>query len=139
LTEEENNKIRDNAKRVRMTVTQYMLSLVENKPLYVIDDFTKFIVQLKKIGNNLNQYTAIINSQKYVDYPARRAINDTQKELNKIAEMLNRVIININCPSKRTLVENEKFLLEELESINKKSAKLIERIKVDGCGDIKND
>jgi hypothetical protein len=122
-----------------MTVTQYMLSLVENKPLYVIDDFTKFLVQLKKIGTNINQFSNIVNAQKYVDYPARRAVNDAQKELNKIAEMLNRVIININCPSKRTLAENEKFLLEELESINKKSAKMIERINVDGYGDIEND
>jgi hypothetical protein len=73
--------------------------------------------------------------QKYVDYPARRAVNDNQKELRKIAEMVNKILLNINCPSKRTLAENEKEWLNELESIRNSAANLIENIKVNGDGD----
>lgn len=80
-TEKELEKIKVKVKRSELTQNDYILHSLLNKEIIVIEDLKPMLLELKRIGNNLNQLTKISNSQ--------NTVND--KELQKISEELGEV------------------------------------------------
>ena len=62
VTEKELEAIDANAKAAKKNRTEYMISSAINKEITVIEDLRELIVQLKRIGNNLNQLTRKANA-----------------------------------------------------------------------------
>ena len=62
VTEKELEAIDANAKAAKKNRTEYMISSAINKEITVIEDLRELIVQLKRIGNNLNQLTRKVNA-----------------------------------------------------------------------------
>ena len=62
VTENELQAIDANAKKAKKNRTEYMISSAINKEITVIEDLREMIVQLKRIGNNLNQLTRKANA-----------------------------------------------------------------------------
>ena len=62
VTEKELESIDANAKAAKKNRTEYMISSAINKEITVIEDLRELIVQLKRIGNNLNQLTRKANA-----------------------------------------------------------------------------
>lgn len=52
-------KIKSNAKRARLTVTDYLITSALNKEIVVIDGVEALISQMKAAGKNLNQLTTL--------------------------------------------------------------------------------
>jgi len=129
---EEKTKIQENAKLARMSVSRYMMTLVDNKPIFVIKDFAKFIIQLHRMNGNVNQIAKVVNSQKYADYPMRKVLRDNQNELNELAKSVNKILLHINCPTERTISEKEAELVDMLERIEELSKTVKGKIKVGG-------
>ena len=80
VTEKELQAIDANAKKAKKNRTEYMISSAIDKEITVIEDLREMIVQLKRIGNNLNQLTRKANAQevKVVD------LEETCTELGNI-------------------------------------------------------
>lgn len=87
LTESEKKKIYDNAKKARLTITEYITFLSNMTPIYVREDVKPVLAELKKIGNNLNQITVKINSGVFSSYNFKDVIS----EMRKIYEALDNI------------------------------------------------
>jgi hypothetical protein len=53
------NKIKINAKRARLTVTDYLTACALNKEIVIIDGVEPLVGQMKAAGRNLNQLTTL--------------------------------------------------------------------------------
>jgi phosphopentomutase len=98
LTHEEIQRIRENAKKANMKIGHYVMSAVDNKPIFEIpNNLSDLIIALNRQGNNLNQLARTANSQKFVTADILKAIKENQKILDtavtKITEILNTVNI----------------------------------------------
>lgn len=62
LTKAERDRITEKAARARLSLTEYILALSRATPILVPPDLTPVLRELKRIGNNLNQIAAKVNS-----------------------------------------------------------------------------
>lgn len=66
------------------SVSDYIRDSTLNKEIVVIDGLKEFTIELRRIGNNLNQITKAVNSGVYaVD------LTETKREVQKIWQSLN--------------------------------------------------
>ena len=65
VTEKELQAIDEAAKKAKKNRTEYLISAALGKEITVIEDLREMIVQLKRIGNNLNQIALKINSKRF--------------------------------------------------------------------------
>ncbi len=87
LTEKENNKISSKAKKLNMTLTEYILYSAKNVRLtyYPVDEYC--LEDIKKIGNEINELTKLANSGilKVVDF------TDIAMELAKLNKKMHEI------------------------------------------------
>ena len=62
VTEKELKAIDEAAKKAKKNRTEYLISAALGKEITVINDLRELLVQLKRIGNNLNQLTRKANA-----------------------------------------------------------------------------
>ena len=62
LTKAEKERIERNAKRADRSVTDYLVLLSLQTPIHVAEDVKPLLIELKRIGNNLNQLTHVANA-----------------------------------------------------------------------------
>lgn len=79
LTENEKQMIRRKAMRAKLNLTDYIVALALETPINVAEDLKPLLIELKRIGNNLNQITAKINSGVFQSYNFQDVV-DMQKE-----------------------------------------------------------
>lgn len=80
ITKSEKAAIVRQAKKARMSLTEYILALSRQLPIYSPPDFSPLLVELKRIGNNINQIAVKVNSgAAYV--PDLRQIKDQQRKI----------------------------------------------------------
>lgn len=64
VTDEEKQSLVEKATLARQSVSQYILSLSENKTIIVVDGADEVTRQLLKIGNNINQIAIVANTSR---------------------------------------------------------------------------
>ena len=64
LTTEEKKEIVAKAKQAQMTLTDYLIECSSNTDI-TVTDLSEVLVELKRIGNNLNQIARKINSKRF--------------------------------------------------------------------------
>lgn len=92
VTDEEKQSIIEKAAQARQSVSQYILSLSENKTIIVVDGADEVTRQLLKIGNNINQIAVVANTRRKNEcelpsYYLKR-ITDYQNEIMKLLKDL---------------------------------------------------
>lgn len=61
LTEQEKNLIEKKANKCNMTITKFILSSCLKDKIIIINGLDKIDVELRRIGNNINQLTKLAN------------------------------------------------------------------------------
>ena len=61
LTEQEKNIIEKKANKCNMTITKFILSSCLKDKIVIINGLDKIGVELRRIGNNINQLTKLAN------------------------------------------------------------------------------
>ena len=64
LTTEEKKEIVSKAKQAQMTLTDYIIECSRDKKI-TVTDLSEVLVDLKRIGNNINQIARKINSKRF--------------------------------------------------------------------------
>ena len=73
-----------NAKRAKMSRTEYLVSAGMDKPIVILDDLKPLLAALRRIGNNINQLTRKANSgEVYVV-----GLNEINEQLGEVASGL---------------------------------------------------
>lgn len=147
ITEEEKAEIAYNAELLNLSVSQYVLQCVHRKRIVVCENFPELLVQLSRLGNNLNQIARIANTNDSVTYEnifqAKDILSKCYDEMRKFVEYI--------CEPEMKIKKEDKISEEALEEIknavaiiNKQvnSIRTFEKIEsIDGemIGDSKND
>lgn len=63
LTEQEKNLIEKKAKKCNMTITKFILSSCLKDKIIIINGLNKIDIELRRIGNNINQLTRLANER----------------------------------------------------------------------------
>lgn len=82
LAEKEKAYIERQAKKANLNLTNYIVKLSLETSIVVKEDTKPLLIELKRIGNNLNQIATKVNSGAFSSYNFREVI-DMQKELNR--------------------------------------------------------
>lgn len=92
VNEKEYNKIKRQIEKSKLNTSEYLLRTAMDKDIIVVDGLEEIIMQLRKIGNNINQLTKLCNQGRI------RNINleDVKKEMKSIWQLLNLLIQNQN-------------------------------------------
>jgi len=81
----EKEELREKAKQANMNMSEYIIALSENKKIFIVDGILELTLELKRIGNNINQIAMVANSQKFVnEHQLERVINEMKKVNRKI-------------------------------------------------------
>lgn len=62
LTKAEKAALTAKARKAKMTLTEYILAVSKDTKIVLPPDTTPIVLELKRIGNNLNQIAAKVNS-----------------------------------------------------------------------------
>lgn len=92
VNEKEYNKIKSKIKKSKLNTSEYLLRTSMDKDVIVINGLEEIIIQLRKIGNNINQLTKLCNQGRLTNIN----LEDVKKEMNSIWQLLNLLIQNQN-------------------------------------------
>lgn len=85
ITEKELQKIKQKARKSNMNLTKYLTVCALNKDIVVIENLKDFQVELRRIGNNLNQLTRLCNE----GIITCLELENIKKQVNEIWQLLN--------------------------------------------------
>lgn len=88
LTPEEKTKIINNSVEAKTIISEYLIKSATKKEIVVINDLDKLVIQLRKLGNNVNQLTKLANGRVITCVE----LEGVKKELSKIWQLLNSLI-----------------------------------------------
>lgn len=96
----------EKAAQARQSVSQYILSLSENKTIIVVDGADEVTRQLLKIGNNINQIAVVANTNRkneseLPNYYLKR-ITDYQNEIMKLLKSLLVAVTNAESENEKS-------------------------------------
>ena len=75
LTEQEYDTIGRQPLRTGMSITDFLVTAAQQTQIYVAEDTRPLVIELKRIGNNLNQITAKINAGIFRSYNFQEVID----------------------------------------------------------------
>ena len=87
LTSAEKERIERNAKRAKQSITDYIVLLSLETPIHVAEDVKPLLIELKRIGNNLNQIAAKINSGVFHSYDFQDVVDEQKKIYEQLLEI----------------------------------------------------
>ncbi len=78
LTAEEKEALKKKAEQANLSMTDYILRCSSRKKLRVVN-MSKVIVEMKRVGNNLNQITRKINAGDFKSYNFEKVTEEQRK------------------------------------------------------------
>jgi len=93
VTPTEKEKLQKRARIANMTMSRYILALSEQKRIIVVDDVPKLVVEIMRIGTNINQIARIANSNNSI---SKSYLDRVQNNMEDIQTKLTEIIKKIN-------------------------------------------
>ena len=87
ITEKEKQYIKKRAEKAGLSVTDYIVRLSLETPIFIPVNMQPFLLELKRIGNNINQLTTKVNSKVFSSYNFREFIDAIEKLTERIGEV----------------------------------------------------
>ena len=88
VTQKEKERIRKNAAKANRNVTDYLVALSLETPIHVAEDIKPLLIELKRIGNNINQLAAKIHSGAFTSYNFQDVIDGQKKIYDVLLEIV---------------------------------------------------
>ena len=88
LTESEKANIEKKAAKAKMNLTEYIIAASNKSKIKVAEDTTPLLIELKRIGNNINQIAMKINSGALSSYNFTEVINMQRKIYEQMLELV---------------------------------------------------
>ena len=91
---DEKEKLRGDAEKSRMNMSNYILRLSEQKKIYAVDGIPELIKQIIRIGTNVNQIVMVANTNKSVSEKQIETVNFNLTKIQKLLADMIEVIKN---------------------------------------------
>lgn len=95
-TEEEKESLKQNAKQSRMTMSEYVLALNKQKKINVVDGIPELVVELTRIGVNINQIATVANQKRNVSDYQLNFVLDKLSECQKILSDIIKLVYGVS-------------------------------------------
>ena len=92
VNEKEYKKIKSKIEKSKLNTSEYLLRTAMDKDIIVIDGLEEIIIQLRKIGNNINQLAKLSNQGRLINVN----LEDVKEEMKNIWQLLNLLIQSQN-------------------------------------------
>ena len=96
----EKKKIEEKAALVNKSVANYLTDLSDNSKVIDTKIIPTLILDIRRVGTNINQIAAIANSQKYINKPLLLKVIEHEKE---IAGLLRQILEEVYNTEEHTL------------------------------------
>ena len=117
----EKKKIEEKAALVNKSVANYLIDLSETSKVIDTKIIPTLILDIRRVGTNINQIAAVANSQKYINKPLLLKVIEHEKE---IAGLLRKILEEI--------YNTEEHTLQRLELKIDKLKNTVERMNDNG-------
>lgn len=117
----EKKEIEEKASLVNKSVANYLITLSDNKRVVDTSKLPPLILEIKRIGVNVNQIAAVANSQKFIN---KELLLRVDKDLKEVIKLLQQILEEV--------YNTEEHTLQSLETKIDKLTKAVERIGDDG-------
>ncbi len=87
VTEKEKQYIKKRAKKAGLSITDYIVRLSLETPIFIPINMQPFLLELKRIGNNINQLTKKVNAKVFSSYNFEEFIKAIDKLTERIGEV----------------------------------------------------
>ena len=87
VTEKEKQYIKKRAKKAGLSVTDYIVRLSLETPIFIPVNMQPFLLELKRIGNNINQLTKKVNAKAFSSYNFEEFIKAIDKLTERIGDI----------------------------------------------------
>lgn len=87
VTEKEKQYIKKRAKKAGLSTTDYIVRLSLETPIFIPVNMQSFLLELKRIGNNINQLTTKVNSKVFSSYNFCEFIDAIEKLTERIGDV----------------------------------------------------
>ena len=94
MTKDQKENLVARATEARMSMSQYLLALSEQKKIIIADGLPELCRQLAKIGTNVNQIALVANTHKTVSEKQIQVVNDNLANIQDLLGKLIDTIIN---------------------------------------------
>lgn len=115
LTSSELKKLQKNAEIAHMSVSSYIVYLSENKKITVAENIPELLLEITRIGTNINQIAHIGNSQKYVNKQQLDEVLNLLEDIESIMQKILSEIFNEDEHTFRSLERKIDMLLEKVD------------------------
>ncbi len=88
VTEDEANIFKTRLAKTKLKQNNFAIKCLLNHPVYAIENMQDLLLQLKALGNNLNQIARAINSGKTIPPPAISELAGGVNELWRFLKLL---------------------------------------------------
>lgn len=88
VNEKEYNQIKSKIEKSKLNTSEYLLRTAMDKDIIVISGLEEIILQLRRIGNNINQLTKLSNQGSITNVD----LENVKEELKNIWQLLNLLI-----------------------------------------------
>ena len=112
---EEKKMLIEKSAEARMTVSDYIAALVENKKITVVENIPDLIYEVRKIGVNINQIAHIANSQRYID---NELLTKAIQGLNEIKSLVQKILSEVYNADEHTIKSLERKINELIERVD---------------------
>jgi len=112
---EEKKKLQAKAKQAHMSISSYIIALSENKKITVAENIPELLLEITRIGTNINQIAHIGNSQKYVNKQQLDEVLNLLEDIKSIMQKILSEIFNEDEHTFRSLERKIDMLLEKVD------------------------
>ena len=115
LTPSELRELQKKAEISHMSVSGYIMTLSENKKITVAENIPELLLEITRIGTNINQIAHIGNSQKYVNKQQLDGILNLLEDVKSIMQKILSELYNEDEHTFRSLERKIDMLLEKVD------------------------
>ncbi|MEG0614111.1 MAG: plasmid mobilization relaxosome protein MobC [Oscillospiraceae bacterium] len=85
----EKDNLLEKATSARLSMTDYILALSNQKRIFIIDGVPQLVVEITRIGTNINQIASVVNAHKTA---SEYQLQEVQKNLDEVQNKLSQIL-----------------------------------------------
>jgi len=126
LTPTEKKQLKEKAEQSKLSISKYLIALSENKKIVTVEKLPDLLLEITRIGVNINQIAHVANAQKYVNTRQIYEIQNLLREVDKHMMEIIKALDNYDEDDVRTLDKKMQTMESDMLTIEQRMS-LLER------------
>ena len=126
LTPTEKKQLKEKAEQSKLSISKYLIALSENKKIVSVEKLPDLLLEITRIGVNINQIAHVANAQKYVNTRQIYEIQNLLREVDKHMMEIIKALDNYDEDDVRTLDKKMQTMGNDMSAMEQRMS-LLER------------